>query len=286
MPTAGLALRDYERVLPVIDRIVCCDSPGALAELIVHEVAGLIPTFACGWVDIHLESGFSHGVMNVPVDPAVVAREMSEVISRHPVFRVFLRTRDGRARAISDLVSRRTYRASDVYTKFLKKYGAEDQLIVADAIEPNRITVLTLNRHTWGFSDAEKAVLNALRPALFQTYRRLRQLDEFILARDGVHWREQARPTMIAALLAKGLTRREAEVTAMMAEGASNRRISEQLRISEGTVRKHVDRVFLKLDVHNRAAATRVALGLLGCADRRPNQTGATVPFSVWRGIT
>lgn len=61
----------------------------------------------------------------------------------------------------------------------------------------------------------------------------------------------------------KGLHPREAEVAAILAEGDSNRAIAAALEISEGTVRKHVNRIFLKLGVHNRAAATRAALGVL-----------------------
>ena len=114
-----------------------------------------------------------------------------------------------------------------------------------------------------GFSEREKAILDALREPLFHTYRRLRQLAEVALVQDGVSLTQQTRPVLIEALAAKGLNRREAETAAMMAEGCSNREIAAAMAICEGTVRKHVDRVFHKLGVHNRAAATRAALSLV-----------------------
>jgi adenylate cyclase len=56
------------------------------------------------------------------------------------------------------------------------------------------------------------------------------------------------------------LTAREVEVLNLLAEGLSNRAIADRLVISEKTVIRHVSNIFMKLDVHNRAEATRLAL--------------------------
>jgi len=56
------------------------------------------------------------------------------------------------------------------------------------------------------------------------------------------------------------LTRREIEVLQLLARGHPNRAIAERLVISEKTVIRHVSNIFMKLEVHNRAEATRVAL--------------------------
>ncbi len=53
-----------------------------------------------------------------------------------------------------------------------------------------------------------------------------------------------------------GLTAREVEVLRLVAAGATNRAIADELVISEKTVERHLSNVFLKLDLHNRAAAT------------------------------
>ncbi len=52
-----------------------------------------------------------------------------------------------------------------------------------------------------------------------------------------------------------GLTGREAEVLVWIAAGKSNRDISEILGISPRTVNKHLEQVFAKLSVENRATA-------------------------------
>ena len=55
------------------------------------------------------------------------------------------------------------------------------------------------------------------------------------------------------------LTLREADVLVWIARGKSNRDISEILNISARTVNKHLEQVFTKLGVENRAAAASIA---------------------------
>ena len=51
------------------------------------------------------------------------------------------------------------------------------------------------------------------------------------------------------------LTRREHEIVMLVAEGLTNAQIAERLCISPGTVRRHLENVFARLDVHTRTAA-------------------------------
>ena len=57
-----------------------------------------------------------------------------------------------------------------------------------------------------------------------------------------------------------GLTPREPDVLLWTARGKSNKDMSEILNISARTVNKHLERVFVKLGVENRAAASSVAM--------------------------
>jgi predicted ATPase/DNA-binding CsgD family transcriptional regulator len=65
----------------------------------------------------------------------------------------------------------------------------------------------------------------------------------------------QARHTIPA-----GLTRRELEVLRLIAEGRATREIAEQLFISSKTADNHIQHIYTKLAVTNRAAATRWAV--------------------------
>ena len=59
--------------------------------------------------------------------------------------------------------------------------------------------------------------------------------------------------------LAEPLTKRELDVLKMMAEGLSNPEIADRLIIATGTVAKHTNNIFGKLDVRNRTEATQYA---------------------------
>ncbi len=59
------------------------------------------------------------------------------------------------------------------------------------------------------------------------------------------------------------LTDREAEVLLWLARGKASREISEILTISPRTVTKHLERIFDKLGVENRASATSVAMATI-----------------------
>jgi len=62
-----------------------------------------------------------------------------------------------------------------------------------------------------------------------------------------------------AGPLPDGLTRREAEVLALVAEGLSNPEIARRLRIAPATVKTHINNLFAKTAVRDRAQAVRYA---------------------------
>jgi DNA-binding NarL/FixJ family response regulator len=64
------------------------------------------------------------------------------------------------------------------------------------------------------------------------------------------------------------LTRRELEVLRLLGDGYTNRSIAEELFISTGTVKFHVNRILTKLRVANRAEAVSRYYALLGTRPR------------------
>jgi len=60
-----------------------------------------------------------------------------------------------------------------------------------------------------------------------------------------------------------GLTSREAEVLVWISRGKQNREISEILNISPRTVNKHLEQIFEKMGVENRASAAAIAVSAL-----------------------
>ncbi|WP_406399151.1 response regulator transcription factor [Streptomyces sp. NBC_00879] len=59
--------------------------------------------------------------------------------------------------------------------------------------------------------------------------------------------------------LPDGLTAREGEVLTLIAEGLTNADIARRLHISTATVKTHINNLFSKTDIHDRAQAVRYA---------------------------
>lgn len=66
--------------------------------------------------------------------------------------------------------------------------------------------------------------------------------------------------TQPATLITSKLTDREIEILRLLAKGLANKDISEQLFLSEGTVRNHVSTILAKLEVSDRTQAAIIAI--------------------------
>ncbi|MGW3950610.1 response regulator [Streptomyces sp. NPDC004752] len=68
-------------------------------------------------------------------------------------------------------------------------------------------------------------------------------------------------PQPVRAEAPDGLTARETEVLVLIAEGLSNQEIARRLQVSTATVKTHINNLFAKTGVKDRAQAVRYAYG-------------------------
>jgi DNA-binding CsgD family transcriptional regulator len=145
-----------------------------------------------------------------------------------------------------------------MFNDFYRPLGMANELAVQLAWSPGSSCCLALHRGGRDFDQRELALLGLVAPHLRAARGRIAagpRADAVLLDHDAA-----------VAMLARRLpiTAREAEVLARLTAGRTNAGIALDLGISPHTVRRHVEKLYAKLDVHTRAGATRMALAAFG----------------------
>lgn len=176
----------------------------------------------------------------------------------NPLIERFARTRDSRPYRFSDVVSQDELHALALHREFYAELGVEHQIAFVVNVSPPLYVAVALSRCARDFSDAERTLLDRARPYLIQIYRAA-LTHSTLTAELGA--REPA-GVAVERLVEEGLTPREATVLARVARGLSNADIAAELRVSERTVGKHLQRCYGKLGASSRSHAAAIAWGL------------------------
>jgi DNA-binding CsgD family transcriptional regulator len=168
-------------------------------------------------------------------------------------------TGSGEALALSDFVSPAQMERLAIYRDYYRPIGLEDDLSINVTLEDVVICASTM-RVKRGFGSDERELMNALRPHFKQAWMNAKAFMRVITSAKptGRVWSPEAFETCF------GLTPREAEVLLWLAQGKTNPEVAQILGIRPYTVRTHVERIFIKLGVNNRHAATLRALEVPG----------------------
>lgn len=208
------------------------------------------------WVSLNQMGERPEDTWSLVVPP--VAEKLHELFARYghqnPLVRRALATRDGRAYRFSDVISREELHALDLYREVYAPLGLEHQLAFILPYEPPRLLGVALSRRREDFTDAERELINRVRPFLIQGYRNALE-----------HAKLQVQPGVGAlsrALRTAGLTPREADVVRLVALGRSNEDAGKALALSVRTIHKHLEHAFPKLGVSKRSEAAAIAWSL------------------------
>jgi DNA-binding CsgD family transcriptional regulator len=163
-----------------------------------------------------------------------------DIIGEHPLCQYQQAYADFSAKRLSDVISPRQLHQSRVYAEWFRPYRIGAELEVGIVRARTRTRNFVFERADGDFSDRDVAVLGLIAPHLARIHEAT-QLRKAAGATD---------PGKLARL-----TTREAEVLELVAAGLANVAIAERLWISPGTVKKHLDNVYAKLEVGNRTAA-------------------------------
>ena len=87
-------------------------------------------------------------------------------------------------------------------------------------------------------------------------------MDRFVLTLLRPHVLNAYRKAVTPTQAAQTLTPRQRELLGQVAQGFTNRQIARRLRVSEGTVRRHLNNVYERLGVSGRTAAVAQVRGV------------------------
>ncbi|MEU3462909.1 response regulator transcription factor [Streptomyces sp. NPDC006733] len=153
---------------------------------------------------------------------------------------------------ITDFYSARQWHSTGMYTDYFRPAGIEHQIMLCmPAGTPGTngrgrtLRMFLFRGPGQDFSERDRALLTLLRPHLHEAY---------------LETERRRHPT-------PQLTPRQWQLLHLLAAGHTNVQIGRRLGVSEGTVRKHLENTYRRLDVSNRMAAVHRAF---------PN--GVTVP--------
>ncbi|WP_162940029.1 helix-turn-helix transcriptional regulator [Gryllotalpicola protaetiae] len=218
---------------------------GERRAAIAEALGQLIPSDSTGWVAWSAEA------------PAIIARWPENAAAQrtlgghiaslaHPVLRAIRAGRGLEPMRLSDLTDTTGSRRSAVLDDLYRVMGARHQLTFPALRAPDgSFSTWALHRASVDFDDDELALAAHVAPLLS-------------LVERGA-WRS----TSSAA--SDVLTARECGILRLLADGLTTAQIGYVERISARTAAKHIEHIYAKLDVHDRASATRAAarLGLL-----------------------
>jgi DNA-binding CsgD family transcriptional regulator len=232
---ARLAAADVRGLLEFVRVAAETDGPDPFPEHVLAQLRRLIPCDVVSYGDFDPDRRGWRGAPrwvgepHAPVTDAI--REAFQTLrDQHP----HGPTDPAPLLRWSDRLSRRARRRLELYWEVDRPLGCEHELTLWLKDGDAAVGSFAFDRFRDDFTDRDVQVLEVLRPHLLQ-----------FATRAATRWPQAA----------ASLTPREREILGWVARGKSNHEIATILWLSPGTIRKHLDHIYAKLDVSNRTAA-------------------------------
>jgi DNA-binding CsgD family transcriptional regulator len=267
-----LTSRDFRKVLDLIYAINEDPSGTLVAGAVLSEMRRVI---GCQTVSYNQVEHATWRLLNTVYASSLLSGEAAETVAPglqaavtgHPASGAYRRGRlsPSSAVALSDIVDRRVWRRTRLYTDFYRAWGTEDELLALVSSTRRRATVLSVSRDRVGFSRRDRAITDLLVPHFRQALARRERLAALASAARNAYRQGERVEEAVARM--QGLTPRERDVITYLAGGATDREIAHALAVGIRTVHKHLEQIYRKLGLTNRTsviAAVHRATGTPG----------------------
>jgi DNA-binding CsgD family transcriptional regulator len=231
-------LQTLERSVQLVEQLGELTDPAAFASIVLPALAELVGCDVITYNEVGLTPASVHyeDWPRRALD-AQTRQTFAHFAHQHPSIEHYRRTRDRRPVLISDFLTTGQFHRLDLYAEFFRLIPVEHQISLS-LNEPGSVIVgIALNRTRKEFDEVDRAVLAILRRPLLAALTRVRLGD---------------RGTSSSV---DDLSARERDVLELVATGQTNAAIARALGVSPRTVAKHLEHIYQKLQVANRAAA-------------------------------
>jgi DNA-binding CsgD family transcriptional regulator len=170
---ARLTSKQLKQLLDFLRVGYACHDQEAFVTHLICEISKLIPSEVTSYSEIDLRTGPVED--RTKVTPADVRfpgdrQIFEEHLSEHPILTYYQQTCNGEARTLSDFLTRSQFHRLELYQKFYRQEGVEDQMAIMLPVQSTRPIGIGLHRGRRNFSERDRMLLNLLRPHLAQAY--------------------------------------------------------------------------------------------------------------------
>lgn len=172
-----LTPHEVRNLLTFLEGLATASDQEAFVQYLLAAAPGLIPCEIFTYNEMIPSQHISRNwvtpqEIHPPETDAIWAQHMHE----HPTLMYYTKTREGRARTISDFLSQPQLHRLGLYNELYRGWHVEDVLTAVCHVSVASPTILVgvgFYRDRRTFSDRDRLLLNLLRPHLVQTYARI-----------------------------------------------------------------------------------------------------------------
>lgn len=164
---------DLRTALDVVAELSEADDLNAFGAGVVAGLRRLIPADAVAYNEIDFRAGRAMAVVDPPeIMFAGAMQALARYGSQNPLVAHAIREPQFRALKISDFVSRREFRRTDIYDYLFRPAGLEHQMACGLPGPQALVVGISINRRSRNFSERDRALLDLLRPHLVHAHAR------------------------------------------------------------------------------------------------------------------
>ncbi len=261
-PTRQLGHSDCEQLMELTSLLYSCGEPDVLRRQLLTSLQRLIPhdLGACHWMQPErheIAAWYEPQRRSLPVP----TEEFWRLIEKHPLNAVLF-TLPSRAWMLSDVMSRKSFRQTELYTRLYRPLGVDCELtaVLPDEQQRGKYFLISLHRSEHDFTERDRTLLNLLLPHIARAQHRLALQREEDSHPSNPFTNEAQFHDWLQGRTNWQLSPRESDVLFWLAQGKTNDEIGAILGIAGRTAETHALRIYPKMGVENRyGAITTVA---------------------------